>query len=448
MSFAYYRKFLKYLKNDDEAKEVFSSSFGIIIIRVFALCLSFLLSILIARILGVSEFGAYSYAYSIATILALISISGFDRHTLREVSILIPKKSWSKIKGIRKTAEISSLLISFVLASLAIIWFLKASKNTTMASSAVYAVLLIPLIGLLRIEAALLRSNKQSIRSQIPDQIIRPLSLVIMISLYYLATDIKYKGSDFILLHSIAAAIALAWSFWEVKKILPKEIKKAKPEYEIKTQFISSFYMGGIAVFGALNTQIPLIFMGTLSTPEQTGVFSAALRISQLVTFSYAALNMAIAPSMARLNKLGDITKMEKLGQITALSAVIISLPIVVGFYFFSNQILSVFGEGFDEGSAALKIMVFSQLFHVSMGSVSLWLMMSKNEKYALVVHAISLLVTILISVLLIPKLGSVGGGIATASGMIFTNLLLAFAVIKVLGFNPTCYGMVSKWKI
>jgi len=102
----------------------------------------------------------------------------------------------------------------------------------------------------------------------------------------------------------------------------------------------------------------------------------------------------------------------------------------------FPKEILTLFGDEFDEAAIYLQILAIGQFINAITGSVGYLLSMSGNEKDLRNSSIISGLLVITLSLILVPKFNGLGAAIAVAISIAMQNLLAVHWVKKRLGIN------------
>ncbi|HDG98264.1 MAG TPA: hypothetical protein ENG73_08870 [Desulfobacterales bacterium] len=99
---------------------------GVMAIRALSMGLSFAVSVVLARLLGVREFGLYSLAMSVLGLLVVPATFGFPQLLVREIAAYRIKGEWGLIRGLLRFARRTSLLASLGIALLGgfVLWAL------------------------------------------------------------------------------------------------------------------------------------------------------------------------------------------------------------------------------------------------------------------------------------------------------------------------------------
>ena len=117
--------------------------------------------------------------------------------------------------------------------------------------------------------------------------------------------------------------------------------------------------------------------------------------------------------------------------------SVLSSVPFALLFICFGDSLIAfLFGEAYLPAAKLLTILCIGQVVNVCMGSVGLVLNMTGNEKRTLRAQFITLILTVILLVALIPMFEAVGAAIAVSLGLICWNVIMAFDVYRLTGLK------------
>ena len=85
--------------------------------------LSFVTVTILARLLSLEDFGAYSNAFAWVNILAVLGTFGFNSLLLRDMAILRTQNKWALMKGFLRFSD--GLIISISVILMFILWGMK-----------------------------------------------------------------------------------------------------------------------------------------------------------------------------------------------------------------------------------------------------------------------------------------------------------------------------------
>jgi len=176
--------------------------------------------------------------------------------------------------------------------------------------------------------------------------------------------------------------------------------------------------------------------VGSIAGKSDAGLFTVAVKGADLLVVGLAAANMALSPRMAAFYHEKKLAKLRQMIARAYRVVALITIPVVLLFVFFGNYFLSIFGPAYVAAWPTLIILSLAQLVNVFSGPVGAMLNMAGQEKVTMAGVAVSLVVTVVANVVLIPIMGINGAALGTALGMITWNLLLVFL----------CYRRVGIW--
>ena len=187
-----------------------------------------------------------------------------------------------------------------------------------------------------------------------------------------------------------------------------------------------------MGVMGTLNAELASFLLGILSSNKSVAYFKVAMQSVALISLALNSINLILAPNVAMLYKKNNFKEMQYLLRNSVRLSSIVALPFLLVLIFFSNfLVLTLFGDEYLPSVLIIQILAIGQVFNVCMGSVNLILNMTGNEKKALRVISLTLIVTALLMLTLIPLYQEVGAAVAAAVSMVMWNLLMAIDIYK-----------------
>jgi len=162
-----------------------AGAFGL---RLIYTGLTFLTSILLARVLGTTGFGTYTYAVVWAFLLSVPATMGFDNFIVREIAVYQTQSFWGLMRGILIWANRSVLIASICLALIAILvaWFIGEDAHSETFIGFCIAVSLMPAIALRNVRRGAMRGLNHIAKGLVPELLIDPLLLIVLTFTAYL----------------------------------------------------------------------------------------------------------------------------------------------------------------------------------------------------------------------------------------------------------------------
>lgn len=186
--------------------------------------------------------------------------------------------------------------------------------------------------------------------------------------------------------------------------------------------------LSGIAVM--LYMRIDQIMLGQLMDDEAVGVYSAAVRISEVCYFIPLTIVASVFPSIIEARKKNRELYQQHLKRLFELM-VILALALALPISFMSEWIMAIlYGQGFSDSAQVLLIHVWTGLFVFSGVVSSRWFIVENLQKYTFYRTFAGCVVNIGLNFILIPKYGPIGSAwasvISQAMASVFFNAFSA----------------------
>jgi O-antigen/teichoic acid export membrane protein len=403
---------------------------GGLCVRGASAVLAFLLTAVLARILGSEGYGIYAYSLSLATLLAVPAHMGLPTLIVREIAVAHEKREWGRMRGVliwgNRMAFIagSTLALTAAIISYAVFGGIANPNFQTQF----WAFTLVPLLALAGVRAGALRGLNRIVHGQLSDRVIRPVTLLLLLAIAWFTCGVRPETA--MMLHALAAGIAFVTSYMMLKRVFPLEARRAAPRLDTDRWLrglIPLAFLSGIQV---INNQTDIVMLGILANPEQVGIYSAVFQVSILVSFMLTVVNLAIAPHFARLYAARQKQQLQRAATWAARLSLGIALPVALGLFAFGDLLLRViFGEEYMEGYTALVLLAIGQTVNAATGSVILLLNMTGHERDTMKGVAIAAIANVTLNLILIPKMGVNGAALATTASIVLWNILLSIFV-------------------
>ena len=417
-------------------------SFGL---KVALIGFSFLISFILARALGVAEYGSYAYVLAWVNFLSIPALLGLDQLVIREVAARQAESEWGVVRGLLRWSNKITLSLSLAIASLAAVmaWVLARQVNSIQVSTFLTALILLPLLTLTRLRQSAMRGLQHVIAGQLPEALIQPAIFILLILASHQLFRWVLHARTAVGLSAVAMAIALVAGAALLSSSLPREAKLATPEYRSSEWMASAWPLLIFNGIGVINLQVPILLLGTIKGAETAGLYAIATRVADLIAFGLTSVNLALAPVAARLWAQKDLRQLQQVVTNSARAVLVLTGPVAAALLVFGDRVLAVFGLEFTKGYPALIILVIGQIANVALGSVGLLLIMTGHEREVVIVTAVCAGLNVVLNLIMIPSLGMMGAAFAVTISLIVWNVWLAYWVYRRLAIHSTALGRI-----
>lgn len=384
-----------------------------------------------ARVLGAPNWGLFSYALTIATVLTVFVDMGINSIVARETA---------KAKDVAEQSEIvsTSLWLKIILLFLGVLVVIFVAPRF---SAQPEANPLLPLIALILVFDALREFGMSYIRGIEKMELetaLFTLTNVAIVIFGFLFLHHSRTPYSFTLAYVLGTAVGMAATFFTIGKKLSGFFKFAKRLVKPIITSAWPFAISGLLGMLLLNTDILII--GWLRSAAEVGFYSAANRIIQVIYLIPAVLALSILPAFSRLAHQDDQkmrTTMERVISILFLVAV----PVAVGGVILGLPIMTfVFGNSYFPGATSFQILMITILIDFPAVILSYAVFAYNRQKNLIIYSAIGGTANVILDFILIPRLGIAGSAWATLISQFLSNAYLWHVMKKINYFEVLPY--------
>ncbi|WP_245735316.1 flippase [Thermodesulforhabdus norvegica] len=418
---------------------------GVMVLKAISMGLGFLISVVLARMLGAAGYGVYAYVWSVVTFLSIPATFGLPQLLVRNIAAYQVKERWGHIRGLLHFADQTVLVASLTLTALLGLgmWFLSDRIDVQTKDTFLIALPLLVLMALLQIRQMSLQGLSRVVQGQMLALFVRPTLFILLIASAYLLFAERITPSLAMGMQVVAFAIAFLTGALLLKKHLPKPVEESSPAFEIRPWVKSALPLLGIGVLGVVTHHTDILMLGGIKGAEAVGIYKVGFQLALLISFGLLSVGTVISPTISALYTTED--RRDRLQRVITRAvylSVFSGLPLALIFLIAGKQVLVIiFGQEFALGAATLAILSLGQLFSVIVGPTDIILIMTGYENYVTKGLSITAGTNVILNALFIPLWGIKGAAIATTISIVLLNTLLAVWVYRKTGINPTIFG-------
>lgn len=425
-------------------KKAIGNSMWQIAERVISLIFSIIITSIIARYLGVEQYGMLNYIMSIMMLFSSFSRLGMENLTVK--AILEKEETEGKILG---TNLFICLIVGIILFILSQITIYTLNPDNMLAQVLGFIIGLGMIVNAFDVIEYYLQSQMK-IKTI---SIIKLFAEIISVGLKIITVIFDFGIIGFTLAN-LCEIVIVSILFWLWYK------------YNRKTSFSFSFKYGikvlkrcwELAISGLIITlymKMDQIMLGYMLNNTEIGIYSAANKVANIWQFIPMAIITAFGPMLV-LKK--QYSKLQYEIAIQRLYDIISIIGISFGIFLslFGNLILDVlYGEEYKNAIEVLQISIWSGIFSSLGAATSLWLIIENLQKYSLIYAIAGCITNFSLNIWLIPLMGAKGAAIATLISGVVTNILIfllfkktrtsSIKIIKAIFSNKTIKEVFEK---
>jgi O-antigen/teichoic acid export membrane protein len=183
--------------------------------------------------------------------------------------------------------------------------------------------------------------------------------------------------------------------------------------------------------------RLDIVLVAAMAGAVPAAVYTASTRFLVVGQMGQRAISLAVQPRIGEALALHDDTLAKDLYRVSTSWLMLVTWPTYLVFVFFGEQLLRLFGRGYDAGHGVLLLLATVMLFATGCGMVDMVLNMAGRTSWNLMNVALSLGVQVGVDLWLIPGHGILGAAIGWAAGILLANLVPLLQIGIVLGLHP-----------
>ncbi|MBN2328223.1 MAG: oligosaccharide flippase family protein [Candidatus Omnitrophica bacterium] len=398
--------------------------------------------IVLVRTLGSEQYGDYIYVFSWITILSLIANVGMNNTIIKHIATYRAQGKWSEFHGIIRFANWIPMAVSIIISVIMAfsLWILRGYISQNLLYTFLCGCLLVPFYCLIQIRQSALRSMMFIVRSCLPEKIIKPILLIMLVLLLFLLAPNYLNAPLAMILDGITIILAFLLGMVWLHKLLPKEVWDATPKYCTREWLDVALPFLLISSIMIIMNKVNIIMIGFYMGTEQAGFFAIASRITVFITFSLQAVNTIFAPMISELYSTGKLVELQRITYIAAWGIFAFSVPVAIIFIVFGEFLLSIFGKNYTIAYIPLVILAIGQIVNALSGSVGFIMNMTGHHHKTTQIFAFGLFFNIMLNMILIPYSGLNGAAFVSMITIMYWNVAMCLWVYKHLNINTTIF--------
>lgn len=418
-------------------RRIYRAALGAAGIEVLGLAGGYLAQVGLARWLGASQYGVFTWVSTLALFLAIPCQLGLSALILRDVSPTAIARDPGQARGLLRRAYQIAIGLALVIVLLSVVL-----DRWVVVDSIYHGALAIGLAGLPFLVATALnggaaRAYGHVVIPQAVDRIGRPVLLLAGLGL---ALVLGVPPSAFWALAIFIAGLAVVAGvqYRYLSGVRPVDLCTAVPRYQGRAWLWAATPFALIAAIDAGMRQIDLVMIGLYLPAADVGRYAVASRLATLVTLSMVAINLLAASRYADLYQQRRLRAMQDMARHLAHAMFWPALVIALVLVALGPWLLGVFGPQFAPAYRPMLILCLGALVNVGAGSVGYLTNLTGHQWLGVRVQGAALVGNVALNALLIPLAGTIGAATATALSVAVANIALHRAISRRLAVRAS----------
>jgi O-antigen/teichoic acid export membrane protein len=392
----------------------------------------------LARWLGATAYGTYTYVIAWSGLLAIVAAMGFPILVLRVLPDYSLREDWARVRGVLATSLVATVLIGALIALLGITLVLSLGwQSNASVPDWVLGFAMVPLLALMALQQEMVRSFRRIGLAYAPPLLLRP-SLVIVGAACVLAFGDRLDSSMALAFTTTATVLVIGLQAWRFRRALGPIVLSARPLYERRIWIKAALPLLLVSGFIVILQQADIVMVGAILGDRAAGLYGAAAKTASLVGLILIAVNAIGAPTLSVLFAQDRHQDLQQLASAIAAWAFWPSCLLSIILATCAPLVLTAFGPAFASAEWQLRILLVGQIVNAAAGSVGWLMLLSGRQNVAAWVYGRVALIHVVLLGVVTPVFGTVGAAAATTLTMSLWNVWLHAAVVRDLNIHPS----------
>jgi O-antigen/teichoic acid export membrane protein len=400
---------------------------------------TFGIQFILGKTVSPADVGIFNLGFTISSLVGLVMLMGLDRGVMRYIAHYLGLDDRQHELGVVVAAF--RVLLVLILVIMVFFWpllddIVEQLFHKPELTPVLYVfTACLPFLALTRLAMGILVGYKQVKPMVVIEQILMPLlriilALAIVLLISQTITAISYS-------YLLAAVIGCGLAGIALMRLYRTRRGNFKPLPVTSELLQFSWPLLFAGLLNRTNTYTETLILGGLSSSEQVGFYTVALKISIALTIFFEAFNGIWAPYIAEAHTRGDMAKLASQFKTVTYWVFAVSLPFALWMFLEAPAVMAVFGTEYISSAGVLQILVLSQVGYVLGGMSALTLIMTGYSRMNLSDLILTVILSLLLDFTLIPAYGAIGAAIASAIAVIFLTTLRSGQVYLLLKIHP-----------
>jgi O-antigen/teichoic acid export membrane protein len=403
---------------------------------VLANALQFLLLLILSRKLGQKDAGVFFEGFAALRLLSVFAALGLDITAIRYVAVHYARGEVAQARwAVRFSVTVSGIASILVAAAT----FVAAPRVAhAFGTHELVFVLRAMALGLplVVIQAVLIGATRGTggMRAfvyvdQVLDGLVRVGGVAAALWLGYGVRGASVAYSAVGLITVVACVVAARKMLFGPSRREPGQVRQL-------LRFTGNQWGGVMAGVGLLWADS--LLLGIWRPPQDVAVYSIATRTVLLGMVFILPIGIALQPVISRLLAQGETSRLRMMYAFSTKWSTITGVPPLLFLAIFAAPVLQVlYHHSYSRGTWPLIVLALAQCVNAMTGPCGHIVTMSGRSDLVLLNSVAALVLNVGLNLVLIPKYGMIGAGVAWAVAIVFWNLLRLWQVWHILRMHP-----------
>ena len=388
------------------------------LLRLLRIAFAFFVSVWLTRYLGPAQFGVLSYAFALVALFAPLAKLGLDSVVVHEILQNPSRKD--EIVGTSFYLRLAAGILSMIMV-VAVIMLLRRGDTLTKTLTAVIAFgAIFQAYDVIDVWFQARAELKYPVYAKSVALIFANVAKVVLILAKASLLAFAWVAAFEVIIGAAGLVIAYRATGsgvreWRASRAMAKRLLGL------------GWPMILASTFAIVYLKIDQVMLGQMTSEHEVGIYSTAVRISEVWYFVPIAISTVVFPHLVQSKSLGRAVFRARVQQVYDFLAWV-SLSVAVVMTFAAHFIIVLlFGEAYARSAAILEIHIWAGIFVFLREALGRWFITENLLAFAFISNGLGALVNIVLNFILIPRYQGMGAAIATVISYAAAGYLACF---------------------
>jgi O-antigen/teichoic acid export membrane protein len=415
--------------------------------RVVSMATSFLAQVIVVRYLSKEDYGHFGYALSVVLLVQSVLALGLDRADTRFLSLYDERRDHARFFGVL-AVEAITIAATGLLAVAAVLALAGSGDGPTVGIDLATLSLLVVLIALaplqaldqltLNVFAVMARPRAIFVRRYVLEPLLRLLVVLLLVSgrrsVGFLAVGYLAVGVIGVSLYG-GLLVRLLRPLWLQHGLRLRQLK-----FPVRELFAFGLPLLSTNVVYVASTTLATVVLGYFRPPPEVAEFRAIQPVAALNAMVMLSFAILYTPAAGRLWARGDRDGMRDLYWHSASWLAVLTFPVfVLTVPLAAPLTVQLFGTRYADSAVYLALLAVGTYANAALGFNGLTIQTLGKTRYVVVINAFTTAFALAANLVLVPRFGALGAGVAVLATLVLHNLL------KQAGLRGTGVGVFDR---
>ena len=421
------------LNNRGTRQTVTKNTFWLTISNFGGRLLRAIIVIYAARTLGTEEWGVFSYALTVAAMLTIFVDFGVGPLLTRESS----KFANDPIR--RKQIISTSFYLRIVLLVISTLLVIYGTPYVTTIEAAIPLLPIMAVIMILDSTRDFFVSIARSLERMEWEAFLSILTnasvVLIGIALLQISASAEFMAYGY----AFGIGVGTIATIYLLRKELSGMFTHFDFKY-VRLMFTAAIPFAISAILAGIMVNTDILFIGFFRSAEEVGLYSAILRIIQMLYILPGIIATSSFPLFARLAYKDD-PKLRLILEKIIGTMFLIAMPLAIGGALAAGPLTElIYGKAYLPATASFQVLLLTLIINFPMAILTNFIFAYNKQKSLIVFSTLGALSNVFLNFLFIPTFGILGSAWATFGAQAISNTYLWFVSYKINPFSIFSY--------